>query len=212
MAGEKVPSPASPASPASPRRPPGEIRARSGKKELVAAGDVISIGSQTFRLGELDRIVYKAASRINQASYTIGLAQGDAKSTFRFDAYRRGTELDDTRETWNQLVTLLENEACPRIARTATQSIMMGETVVFGSLPATRIDADSEGLRQHQPFAKKVPWNQLAGADLREGQVRVWTVKERAAGKNPKLHIDMAGWNAVILPRVVALLAGPRAV
>ncbi|MGF7235329.1 MAG: hypothetical protein ACQSGP_10285 [Frankia sp.] len=205
MAGENVPSPAAD------RRSPGELRARSGKRVLVAVGNVISVDSQTFHLGELDRVVYKAATRINQSSYTIGLAQGETKCTFTFDAYRRGTEMDDTREIWHRLVTVLENTACPRIAQNAAQAIMVGETVVFGSLPATRIDADTEGLRQHKPFAKKVPWNQLAGADLREGQVRVWTGKERATGKNPKLRIDMAGWNAVILPRVVALLTGPRA-
>jgi hypothetical protein len=135
------------------------------------------------------------------------VAHGDSKHIFMFDAYRRGTELDDRREIWNRLVALLENTACPRIARNAVVAISAGETVVFGAPPASRIEADAEGLRPRRPLARTLPWSDVAGAEPREGQVRVFSARERAAGTNPKLSIDMSGWNAVILPRVVAQLA-----
>jgi hypothetical protein len=76
-----------------------------------------------------------------------------------------------------------------------------------GAPPASRIEADAEGLRPRRPLARTLPWSDVAGAEPREGQVRVFSARERAAGTNPKLSIDMSGWNAVILPRVVAQLA-----
>ena len=87
----------------------GELRVRSGGRALVASGGAISIGDRVFRLAEVDRVAYHAAARINQASYSIGLAVGDAKSRF---AFRRGTEFDDARETWRRLVELLEAAVC----------------------------------------------------------------------------------------------------
>jgi hypothetical protein len=185
-----------------------EIRVRSGKRELVASGGVITVGDQVFHLVGVDRVVYRAAARINQASYRIGLAQGDAKCIFTFDAYKRGTELEDTRKLWGQLVELLESTACPRIAHSAAQAITSGQAVTFGSSPAARINADAEGLRPRQPFAKTVPWSQIVGADLHEGQVRVWTATDGITDKKPKMSIDMMGWNAVVLPRVVGILGG----
>lgn len=185
----------------------GEIRMRSGRRELVASGEVISIGDREFRLTEVTRVMYRAACRANQASYTIGLARGDQRCTFMFDAYRRGTELEDAREAWTRLVALLEATTCPRIAARLVRTIVTGGTVPFGGSPSARIDANAEGLCPHRPFAKTVPWSQITGADTSNGQVRVWTVANGAITRKPKMSLDMFGWNAVVLPRVVAAFA-----
>src|SRR5690349_6738120 len=78
--------------------PPEEIRIRRGKHELLACGDLLTVGGKSFALSRVDRVAYRAATRINQAQYVIGVAQGDLKRQFLFEAFRRGTELDDTRE------------------------------------------------------------------------------------------------------------------
>lgn len=188
---------------------PRELRVPRGKSgpglghvALVAADGTIAVGEQVFRLADLDRVLYRAAARINHASYMIGVAEGDRQCTFVFDAYRRGTELDDARETWLGLVALLESAASPRIAAAALRTIAGGGSVTFGSSPAARIAADAHGLRPRAPFARTVPWADIAGADLHEGQVRVWTTTSR---RKPAMSVDMAGWNAVVLPGVVAL-------
>ncbi len=182
----------------------GELRVRSGGRALVAAGDAISIGERVFRLADVDRVAYHAAARNNQASYSIGLAVGEHKSRFAFDAFRRGTEFDDARETWRRLVELLETVACPRIADAAVRAISGGDTVKFGGALSPRLDADAGGLRRHELFAKKVAWPEITGVDMREGQVRVWA----GDGAKPAIAIGMFGWNAVVLPRVVAALGG----
>ena len=64
-----------------------------------------------------------------------------------FAAYRRGTELDDTRELWLRLVALLESTACPRLAEAALRTMAGDGSVTFGSRPASGIDADAVGLR-----------------------------------------------------------------
>jgi hypothetical protein len=191
----------------------GEIRVPRGKSgpgfghvSLVATDGVIMIGDRTFRLAGLDRVTYRAAARINQASYRIGVGEGEEQCTFMFDAYRRGTELDDTRNVWLRLVALLESTACPRIADLALRGIATGRSVTFGSSPASRIEADALGLTPRRPFARAVPWAEIRGADLHDGQVRVWTSRSR-----PAMSADMSGWNAVVLPRVVAALAGTSA-
>ena len=181
----------------------GELRIHSGGRALVAAGEVISIGDRSFRLSEVDRVAYHAAARINQASYSIGLAVGENKSRFAFDAFRRGTEMQDARETWRRLVELLEAVACPRIAEAAVAEISGGETVKFGGALSPRLDADAEGLRRYELFARKVLWAEITGTDMREGQVRVWTAE---SGSKPAIAIGMFGWNAVVLPRVVSLI------
>lgn len=186
--------------------PFGEIRLGSGKRQLVASNGALSIGDQVFRLDGVDRVVYRSAARINQASYTIGVAQGAEKHTFMVDAYKRGTELDDTRNTWQRFVALLEATACPRIAQDAVQIIASGGTFTFGGPLASRIDADAEGLRPRHLFAKRIPWSRIVDADLGNGLARVWTSTDGVPDPKPRLSIDMSGWNAVILPRVVALL------
>ncbi|MGW4521780.1 hypothetical protein [Amycolatopsis sp. NPDC004378] len=177
----------------------GEVRIRCGGRTLAAAGDVIVIGDRVFRLAEVDRVAYHAAARPHQASYALGLARGPVRSRFVFDAFRGGSELEDARETWRRLVELVESAACPRIARAAVDAITAGATARFGGHP--RIDADAEGLRRW--FAPKVPWHGVLGTDLRAGQVRVWT-----GGPEPELVTAMAGWNAVVLPRVVGMMVG----
>jgi hypothetical protein len=192
-----------------PSMPLGEIFLRKGSRELVASGNVISIGEQVFQLDAVDRVVYHSATRINQASYTIGLAQGAQKCRFMVDAYRRGSEFKDMSDSWSRLVTLLEATACRRIAQDATHVINSGGTFFFGSLPANRIDANAEGLRFRRIFSKRVPWDQITSADLRKGEVQVWTSTNRAVSvsADPKMSIAMSGWNAVVLPRVVSMLA-----
>lgn len=69
--------------------------------------------------------------QINLAHYRIGVGQGGAQRTFMFDAYRRGTELDDTRSVWLGLVALLESTACPRITDDALRSIAAGRSAAF---------------------------------------------------------------------------------
>lgn len=180
----------------------GELRVRSGGRALVAAGDAISIGARVFRLADVDRVAYYAAARTNQACYSIGLAVGESKSRFAFDAFRRGTEFDDARETWRRLVELLETTVCPRIADTSVRAISAGETVNFGGALGPRIDADADGLRYYELRTKKVPWPEITDVDMREGQVRVWT----SGGAKPAIAIGMFGWNAVVLPRVVTVI------
>src|SRR5689334_23575914 len=118
------------------RNHPGHIRVARGKTgpglghvALVAADGTIAVGEQVFRLADLDRITYRAATRINYASYLIGVGEGNRQRTFTFDAYRRGTQLDDAHEIWLSLVTLLESTACPRIAEAALQTIAGGGSV-----------------------------------------------------------------------------------
>jgi hypothetical protein len=190
----------------------GEIRVPRGKVgpgfahvSLVATGGVITVGDRAFRLADVDRVAYRAAAQINLAHYRIGVGHGDTQSTFMFDAYRRGTEMDDTRNVWLKLVALLEATACPRIADSALRAIAGGRSVAFGSRPAARIDATAKGLRPRKPFARVVPWREISGADLHDGQVRIWSHGSR---RKPTMSTDMSGWNAVVLPRVVAALAG----
>ncbi|SEF23132.1 hypothetical protein SAMN05421837_10224 [Amycolatopsis pretoriensis] len=178
----------------------GEILVRSGGRTLAAAGDVIVIGDRVFPLAEVDRVAYDAAARPRQASYALGLACGPVRSRFVFDAFGR-EELAHARETWRQLVELVESAACPRIARAAVDAIAAGATARFGGGGRWRIDADAEGLRRWRWFAPKVPWAGVLGSDLRAGQVRVWT-----GGPEPELVTAMAGWNAVVLPRVVGMM------
>jgi hypothetical protein len=184
------------------RVPRGKSGPGLGHVPLVASEGVITVGDQGFRLADVDRVSYRAAVQINLAHYRIGVGQGGAQRTFMFDAYRRGTELDDTRDVWLRLVALLESTACPRIADDALRSIAAGRSVAFGSQPGSRIDADADGLRPRRPFARIVPWAEIDRADRHEGQVRVWT----RSGRKPAMSTDMAGWNAVVLPRVVAAL------
>lgn len=179
----------------------GGLRVRCGGRALAASADVIEMGGRTFRLARVDRVAYHAAARLGQASYTIGLGSGGVRRRFAFDAFGRGTELEDARETWRRLVELLEATACPRLAEAAVTAISAGGKVKFGGGAVPRIDADAAGLRQFGPLHGRVGWDLVAGADLREGVVRVWTV----GGERP-LRAGMAGWNAVLLPRVVALM------
>ncbi|MGK3201747.1 hypothetical protein [Amycolatopsis sp. MEPSY49] len=178
----------------------GGILVSSGGRTLAAAGDVIVIGDRVFPLAEVDRVAYDAAARPRQASYALGLARGPVRSRFVFDAFGSG-ELADARETWRRLVELVESAACPRIARAAVDAITAGATARFGAGGHRRIDADAEGLRRWRWFAPKVPWAGVLGTDLRAGQVRVWT-----GGPEPELVTAMAGWNAVVLPRVVGMM------
>ncbi|MGW1616728.1 hypothetical protein ACWCQZ_46520 [Streptomyces sp. NPDC002285] len=168
----------------------------------------MSIGNQVFRLSEVDKIAFHAASRINEASYMIGVAQGKSSCRFTFRAYRRATEMEDRRKEWNQLANLLDSIAGPRIARRMADYLSDGGIATFGSPPATRIDADVEGLRLRRPFMKKVPWDTVTDVDLNRGAVRVWTSAESISEGKPRMAIDMHGWNAVVLPRVFALLRG----
>ncbi|WP_328648161.1 hypothetical protein OHS58_11160 [Amycolatopsis sp. NBC_00348] len=177
----------------------GELRVSSGGRTLAAAGDVIAIGDRVFRLGEVDRVAYHAAARLHRASYSLGLASGLVRCRFGFDA--APGELDDARETWRRLVELVESAACPRIASTMAEAITAGGTARFGGGGQPRIDADAGGLRGPRFFAGKVPWGRVLGSDLRAGQVRVWT-----GGPEPGLVTGMAGWNAVVLPRVVGIM------
>jgi hypothetical protein len=178
-----------------------EIRMRTGGSELVAADETVSIGGTVFDLGLVDRVIYRAFSRVNQASYLVGLSQGGMRRKVMFDAY--GAELGDAREAWERLVGLLETAVCPRIADDAVRAISAAGVVRFGSRPTARIEADAEGLRHVQPFARTVPWALITGADLADGLARVWVT-----GRKPRLSIDMSGWNAVALPRVVGALTG----
>ncbi|MGW5720276.1 hypothetical protein ACWEVP_29195 [Amycolatopsis sp. NPDC003865] len=178
----------------------GEILVSSGGRTLAAAGDVIVIGDRVFRLAEVDRVAYDAAARPRQASYALGLAHGAVRSRFVFDAFG-SHELEDARETWRRLVELVESAACPRIARAAVDAITSGATARFGGGRYRRIDADAGGLRRWGWFAPKVPWAGVLGTDLRAGQVRVWT-----GGPEPELVTAMAGWNAVVLPRVIGMM------
>ncbi|MCM2416583.1 hypothetical protein [Streptomyces sp. RKAG293] len=189
-------------------QPFDEIRIRKGKRALVASADSISIGEQVFRLDSVDRVFYRAAARINQASYTIGLAQGERKCTFMFDAYRRGSELEDARATWRQLVGLIQASVCPRIAEESARRVLAGETVTFGGPASSRIDADSQGLRPRRLFGKTVPWLQIANAEFAEGMVRIWSASDGAVHEKPTMSVDMSGWNAVVLPEIVRHFAG----
>jgi len=182
-----------------------EIRIRRGKHELVASGDLLTVGDKSFALSRVDRVIYRAATRINQAQYVIGVAQGDMKHQFLFEAFKRGTEFEDARDLFYRMVDLLERQVCPRIADEAVRTISTGGSVAFGGPPAARIDTDREGLRKRQLFAKKVPWSGAIRSDFAAGQVRVWT-SDGVGDAKPTLSIDMGGWNAVILPRVVAVL------
>src|SRR6266545_3610875 len=157
----------------------GQIRIRSGQRELSVTGDLITIGDAVFRLSYVDHVVYRAAVLAHQASYTIGLGKGDTKRRFTFDAYRRGTELDDYRSCYERLVAMIEDQACPRLAETAFQTISAGGKVIFGAWPSARIEADATGLRPLWPFTRTVPWDRIARADLHRGQARVWTEGDR---------------------------------
>lgn len=184
---------------------PGEIRIRRGRHELVAVDNVFVVDGKVFDLSTVDRVIYRAATRINQHAYELGVAQGESKCRFLFNAYRRGTEMAETRELWNQAVALLERTVCPRIADDAARTISAGGSVTFGGPQAARIVADAEGVRKLQPFAEKVPWNRIVGSDFALGQVRLWS-GDRTGTSKPRLSIDMGGWNAVVLPRLVAML------
>lgn len=179
----------------------GELRIRWRRHELVAGSSVITVDDQTFDLTRVDRIAYHTASRINVATYAIRLGQGDKTCYFMYDAYRRDTEMDDARNMWTGVVDLLEHAVSPRLANDAIHAVLSGQTVRFG----TSIVADAEGLRLRRPFAKTVPWGRLTAADLVLGNVRVWT-DDSAGGKKPKMTTGMAGWNAVVLPRVITLM------
>ncbi|MDI2129924.1 hypothetical protein [Yinghuangia seranimata] len=180
-----------------------QIRVRKGRRELVADDSVIAVGDEVFRLDELDRVSYWAAARINQATYQIGLASGERKQVFMWDAYRRGTEMADSRANWLRLVARLEGTACPRIAAAALHEIEDGATITFGSTASERIDTNSEGLRFRRWLAKPIDWAAVSHADMHEGQVRVWLT----GAAKPKYGIGTTGWNAVVLPRVIRALA-----
>ncbi len=186
--------------------PPGGVVIHGKKQDLVVTDRTISIGGREFELAVVDCVVYRAAARINQASYRIGVGQGDDRCLFTFDAYRRGTEMADSQRRYGQVVTVLDAAVCPAIAARAARAVADGETVTFGSSPAARIRADAEGLRPQRPFARTVPWSAVLRADLHQGQVRVWVAG--SGGAKPAMSLDMMGWNAVVLPWAVGLLAG----
>jgi len=192
---------------ASVSRSTGEVRLSSGRRELVAIGTVVTVGEDVFHLPAVDRIAYHVASRGNHTSFRIRLRQAATTCDFMVDAYRRGTELNDTRAAWGSLVELVERWACPNIARTAIDAIRAGGTVAFGGAPAARIDGNAAGLRPRRLFAKTVPWSRIARADFGDGLVRVWTTDDVGAGSTVAMSVDMSGWNAVVLPRVVRALA-----
>ncbi len=169
----------------------------------MAIGAVVTVGEDVFHLPAVDRVAYHVASRSNRASFRIRLRQAATTCDFMVDAYRRGTELDDTRAAWQNLIELVERSACPNIAQTAIDAIVAGGTVAFGGAPAGRIDGNAAGLRPRRVFAKTVPWSRIAKADFGDGLVRVWTTDD----ERPAMSVDMSGWNAVVLPRVVTELA-----
>ncbi|WP_435280047.1 hypothetical protein [Streptomyces sp. 1222.5] len=195
--------------PLDPPPPIGRLHVRSGRRELITDGQTLSIDNQIFQLSTIDRIAFRAASRINEASYMIGVSQGKVKRRFTFNAYRRGTEMESRLQEWTQLASILDFTAGPHITHNILEKILDGQDVTFGSPPATRIDADAEGLRLRRPFMKKVPWDQIVDADMHRGAVRVHISRGNSQREiKPVMSIDMHGWNAVTLPRVVALLHG----
>jgi hypothetical protein len=179
------------------------IRIRWRRHELIASDDAITVDDKVFQLASIDRIGYHAASRINLATYGILLGQGDMKCYFMYDAYRRGSEMEDARRKWYGVVDRLEQASCPRLAKEAIRAIFSGKEVRFG----TDIVADALGLRRRRPFAKSVPWSQITSADIALGHIRVWT-DDIAGGKTAKMTTAMGGWNAVLLPRVIASIKG----
>ncbi|MER6434618.1 hypothetical protein ABT272_44900 [Streptomyces sp900105245] len=190
---------------ARPPAPFGELCISSGRQKLLATDETITIKNRTFVLTEIDGLAFRAASRVNQASYMVGVAQGAHRCRFGFDAYSRGTEMRDRKREWDSVVQLLGCKAGLRIAENKLNQIYAGGRVTFGSLPATSIEADAEGLRLRRPFMRKIPWHEISYADMRHGSVRVFISSKESSGKL-RLKVDMYGWNAVILPEVVALM------
>jgi hypothetical protein len=190
--------------------PANEIRVKQGRTELVAAGDEVRIGDEVFSLSRVDRVAYRVAKRLNQASYGIALGEGDREKRLIFEAYARGNELAEKEAIWTELVARIEAVACQRMAADAKRAIDAGETVRIGSPAMDAVDLDREGIKRHRPFAPKVAWSAIARSDLYVGTARILTHTSGTPDKNPKITIPIFGWNAVILPDIVALMTAAR--
>jgi hypothetical protein len=160
------------------------------------------VDGKRFDLSKVDRVAYHAASSPNLVRYGIRLGQGATKCYFLYDAYKRGTEMEDAATNWRSIVGLLQQTACPRLAIEASLAIKGGQQIRIGN----DILASAEGLRRRRLFAKTVPWSLITSADFHRGNVRVWTVGSVGSNR-PEMITAMGGWNAVIMPRLIQLMA-----
>jgi hypothetical protein len=174
---------------------------RSGRHELIATSDVITIDGADFRLDAVDRVGYHVLSQMHVTSHVISLGEGRQQRQFMSDVYGDRTQLDDARRYWNAVVDLLEHKTTARLADEAVRSVLSGQTVRFG----TSIVAELGGLRRRRPFATTLPWDRMLLADITAEKVRVWS-DDTPDRKRPKMWTAAGGWNAVLLPRVIAIM------
>jgi len=176
-----------------------EIRAVSGKHELVAKAETLAMLETIFTLGEVDRVAYWVQGMKINGSYmgtdfTIQLSQGDKRRAFFLKSGHRDGNLEYARDSWSQLVDLLESTVCPRLAADVIHTVEAGETAKLGMVAVS-----SEGVRRRQKLsAKTVRWAEVTGTEVGARDVKV-------LGRDAKVLVAAGAseFNAVLLPRVV---------
>lgn len=176
-----------------------EIRAVSGKHEVVATGETIDMAGTVFTLSEVDRVAYWVQGMKINGSYmgtdfVIQLGQGDQRRAVYFKSGHRDDNLDYARDAWYRLVDRLEATVCPRLAASVIAAIAAGETVKLGMVAVS-----IAGVRRRQKlFAKTVPWAEVTGTEIGAREVKV-------LGSDAKVLMTAGTteFDAVLLPRVV---------
>jgi hypothetical protein len=163
---------------------------------------------------EIVRVRYSAVDRHINGSYmgtTFTIVVGNAvkkQLTFMLDSGTTGalkTKIDHERRDrnkaeWIKAVEILEDRVCvPLIASTVT-TVLQG-----GSAEMSGLTLDPRGVHKAGLFSKSVAWRDVAGTEVRHPYFRVLV---RVGDKTKKgLEIPNAGWNVVLLPRVIKLLS-----
>jgi hypothetical protein len=100
-------------------------------------------------------------------------------------------------------VTLFEERVGNRLVSEAVTAVRSGGMTELGGLRL-----DPEGVHRPGLFRKSARWDEIVGTDVKHAYLRVLVRKGEQTKKAMDVH--RYGWNAVLLPRVIAILAGTR--
>jgi hypothetical protein len=184
---------------------------------LTMTENWFDVSGNSIAWHEIDRVIYSAVDRyINGAymgtNFTVAV-RGATKKEIRFllDSGTKGAlkhKVDHERRNRNKVefenaITLLEERVGNRLVSEAVAAVRAGGMTEFGGLRL-----DPEGVHKPGLFRKSARWDEIVGTDVKHVFLRVLVRKGERTKKAMDVH--RYGWNAVLLPRVIAILAATR--
>lgn len=172
---------------------------------IVATGDRLVIGEETFALAEIDSVLWSAVSGVRDGAYlgvlyVVRVRCGDRKGDFAMDTGHNNVRDDEFAEAYRALVGLLDRVVAPRIAETLMAQLRRGETVTLGPAGA-RVELTAEGFRLKKPLAKVRSWSDVAGTELEGG--RLFFLMRKGGEVKRHSMVPLEGANIVVVPRIV---------